>query len=32
MHLCFGYANQQTVNSELIKAYMKSSIKIANGN
>ena len=32
MHLCFGDANEQTVNSELKKANMKLSIQIANGN
>ena len=32
MFLCFGDTNQQTVNSELKKAYMKSGIQIANGN
>ena len=32
MLLCLGDANQQTVSSELIKAYMKSGIQIANGN
>ena len=32
MLLCFGGANQQTVNSELKKAYMKSGIQIVNGN
>ena len=30
--LCFDDANQQTVNSELKKACMKSGIQIANGN
>ena len=32
MLLCFGNANQQTMNLELNKAYMKSGIQIANGN
>ena len=32
MLLFFGDANQQTVNSELKKAYMKSGIQIANEN
>ena len=32
MLLCFGDANNQTVSIELKKAYMKSSIQIANGN
>ena len=32
MHLCFGDANEQTVNSEFKKANMKLSIQIANGN
>ena len=32
MLLFFSDANQQTVNSELKKAYMKSGIQIANGN
>ena len=32
MLLFFGDANQQKVNSKLIKAYMKSGIQIANGN
>ena len=30
MLLCLGDANQQTVSSEFKKAYMKSSIQIAN--
>ena len=32
MLLCLGNENQQTVSSELKKAYMKSDIQIANGN
>ena len=32
MLLCFGDTNQQTVNSELKKVYIKSGIQIANGN
>ena len=32
MLLCLGDANQQTVSSEFLKAYMKSDIQIANEN
>ena len=32
MLLCLGDPNQQTLSSELIKAYMKSGIHIANEN
>ena len=32
MLLCFGDANQQTMSSELKKAYMKSGIQITNEN
>ena len=31
MHLCFGDANEQTVNPEFKKANMKLGIQIANG-
>ena len=32
MLLCLGNENQQTMSSELKKAYMKTDIQIANGN